>query len=131
MNYICCIYATAPFIEISSILKGLELIKNNSLDYAYCATEYSFPIQRAFYLQQDGKVAMFQPEHFNTRSQDLTKAYHDAGQLYWGSYEAYKKGIPFFSKNTMPIILDPSKVQDIDTPLDWKRAELIFKANEN
>ncbi|XQW85877.1 pseudaminic acid cytidylyltransferase [Thalassotalea piscium] len=131
VNNICCIYATAPFIEISSILKGLELMENNTLDYVYCATEYSFPIQRAFYLQDDGKVKMFQPEHFNTRSQDLTKAYHDAGQLYWGSIEAYKNGLPFFSKNTMPIILESSKVQDIDTPSDWIRAEQIYSLNSH
>lgn len=123
---ICCIYATAPFIEVNKLLSGLTLMQFHKLDYAYSATEFSFPIQRAFYLNNAGKVSMFYPEYFNTRSQDLTKAYHDAGQFYWGRYDAYKQGLPFFSANTMPVILDVSKVQDIDTPSDWKRAELIY-----
>ncbi|MCL1093797.1 pseudaminic acid cytidylyltransferase [Shewanella kaireitica] len=126
---ICCIYATAPFIEVNQLLSGLKLLEDHQLDYSYSATEFSFPIQRAFYLNDSGKVEMFYSDHFNTRSQDLTKAYHDAGQFYWGTYEAYKKGTPFFSANTIPVILDISKVQDIDTPSDWKRAELIFNLN--
>ncbi len=123
---ICCIYATAPFIEVKELKNGLELLNKYQLDYAYSATEFSFPIQRAFHLTENGKVKMFTPEHFNTRSQDLTKAYHDAGQFYWGRFQAYKQGLPFFSENTMPVILNPSKVQDIDTPSDWDRAELIY-----
>jgi N-acylneuraminate cytidylyltransferase len=126
---ICCIYATAPFIEVDKLLDGLSLMQVHKLDYAYSATEFSFPIQRAFYLNDAGKVSMFYPEYFNTRSQDLTKAYHDAGQFYWGRYDAYKQGIPFFSENTMPVILDVSKVQDIDTSSDWQRAELIYNLN--
>jgi N-acylneuraminate cytidylyltransferase len=123
---ICCIYATAPFIEVDKLLTGLKLLQENQLDYAYSATEFSFPIQRAFYLTEQGKVEMFSPEHFTTRSQDLIKAYHDAGQFYWGSFQAYKQGTPFFSENTMPVLLDITKVQDIDTPSDWNRAELIY-----
>jgi len=126
---ICCIYATAPFIEVDKLLNGLTLMQVHKLDYAYSATEFTFPIQRAFYLNDTGKESMFQPEHFNTRSQDLTKAYHDAGQFYWGRYGAYKQGIPFFSENTMPVILDATKVQDIDTSSDWLRAELIYNLN--
>jgi pseudaminic acid cytidylyltransferase len=126
---ICCIFATAPFIEVEKLLDGLSLMQVHKLDYAYSATKFSFPIQRAFYLNDAGKVSMFYPEHFNTRSQDLTKAYHDAGQFYWGRCDAYKCGIPIFSENTMPVILDVSKVQDIDTSSDWKRAELIYNLN--
>ncbi len=126
---ICCIYATAPFIEFEKLSQGLELLNKNKLDYAFSATEFVFPIQRAFYLTDENKVKMFSPENFNVRSQDLVKSYHDAGQFYWGTCLAYNEGIPFFSNNAMPVILDPSKVQDIDTPSDWLQAELIFEFN--
>ncbi len=71
---------------------------------------------------------MFQPEHFNTRSQDLPQAFHDAGQFYWGRGDAWCSGQALFSQDSAPVILPRHRVQDIDTPEDWERAEWLFKA---
>ena len=124
---ICCLYATAPFVTEKSLSEGLSLLSSCELDYAFSAAEFSFPIQRAFRLNENKKVEMFQPEHFNTRSQDLENSYHDAGQFYWGKCSAFKEGKPFFSSEAKPVILPSTRVQDIDTEEDWARAELIFK----
>ena len=43
-------------------------------------------------------IKMFQPEHFQTRSQDLPAAYHDAGQFYFGKTEAWLENIITFSE---------------------------------
>jgi len=69
---------------------------------------------------------MFQPDQYFTRSQDLEDAYHDAGQFYWGKTEAWRKCVALFGSQTAPILLPRWRVQDIDTPEDWKRAELMF-----
>ncbi len=124
---ICCLYATAPFVTPASLAKGLEMLTCERLDYCFSATEFNFPIQRAFRLDRAGRVEMFQPEYFNTRSQDLESAYHDAGQFYWGTCHAFAKGKPFFSANAKPVILPASQVQDIDTPDDWSKAEFLYK----
>jgi N-acylneuraminate cytidylyltransferase len=72
---------------------------------------------------------MFEPEHLNSRSQDLTKAYHDAGQFYFGMISAFLEGKSVFNKsNSKPLILPSYRVQDIDTLTDWTRAELMFSA---
>ena len=71
---------------------------------------------------------MFNPEHFNTRSQDLEKAWHDAGQFYWGQSNAWLAGRPLFSHAAVPVLLPRHRVQDIDTAEDWERAEWLFKA---
>lgn len=71
---------------------------------------------------------MFQPEHYQTRSQDLEPAYHDAGQFYWARTQAVLNDTPAFSDAAIPLILPRAQVQDIDTPEDWERAELMFKA---
>ena len=71
---------------------------------------------------------MFQPEHFNMRSQDLEEAWHDAGQFYWGNNLAWLEGKKLFSGNAAPVILPRHRVQDIDTQEDWVRAELLFSA---
>ena len=73
---------------------------------------------------------MFQPENLLTRSQDLEEAYHDAGQFYWGKAEAYLENKPVFSPQSCAILLPRERVQDIDTPEDWKRAEIMFQVLE-
>ncbi|MDI4652864.1 MULTISPECIES: pseudaminic acid cytidylyltransferase [Pseudoalteromonas] len=128
---ICCIYATAPFIQVEDLQKGRNYLTNKDVMYAFSATSFPFPIQRAFYLNQQSQVEMFQPEHLNTRSQDLPEAFHDAGQFYWCKVEAIEKEMPFFSTHSRPVILPRKRVQDIDTPEDWELAELLSAALRN
>lgn len=123
---VCCIYATAPFITVEDILTGEKKLAGH--DFAFSITSYAFPIQRALRLTSENTVAMFQPEHFNTRSQDLEEAYHDAGQLYWGSVDAWLEERMLFGEKSAPVILPRHRVQDIDTLEDWIRAEWLFKA---
>jgi len=125
-NHVCCIYATAPFVTADDIRNGLEALKESGSDYAFSVTSYPFPIQRAIKIKSDGRIEMFQPEHFSTRSQDLEEAYHDAGQFYWGLSEAWIQELPIFSKHAVPVMLPRHRVQDIDTPDDWIRAEILY-----
>ena len=128
LDLACCIYATAPFIRAEVIRRGLELIDSMGGDYAFSVASFGFPIQRAIRILPNGRTGMFQPEHFNTRSQDLEEAYQDAAQFYWGRPKAWKAGTPMFSEAAVPVILPRWRVQDIDTEEDWKRAELMFGA---
>lgn len=125
---VCCIYATAPFVEAADIRRGLTVLRESGADYAFSVTSYAFPIQRAIRINERGRVEMFNPEHFNTRSQDLEEAFHDAGQFYWGRAAAWLQGKQIFSPNALPVLLPRHRVQDIDTPEDWARAEWLFKA---
>jgi len=124
---VCCISATAPFIQSEDICKGFDILKNSSCDYALSVTSYSFPIQRAVRILRD-RIEMFNSEYFLVRSQDLELAYHDAAQFYWGRAAAWLAGQPLFSAESTPVILPRYRVQDIDTLEDWKYAELMFKA---
>lgn len=125
---VCCLYATAPFVQPEDIRRGLDIFAAQTVDYAFSVTSYAFPIQRAIRLTGEGRVAMFHPEHFTTRSQDLEEAFHDAGQFYWGRASAWGEGRPIFSAQAAPVLLPRHRVQDIDTPEDWQRAEWLFKA---
>lgn len=128
IEYACCIYATAPFISPEDLERGLERIREEDASYAFSVTSYAFPIQRAIRITAHGRVAMFYPEHFSTRSQDLEEAWHDAGQFYWGTAEAWLEERAIFSEGAVPVLLPRHRVQDIDTPEDWTRAEWMFKA---
>jgi len=127
-EYVCCVYATAPFVQVDDIQRGLGILEKTGSDYAFSVTSYAFPIQRAIRFTEQGRVEMFNPEHSNTRSQDLEEAYHDAGQFYWGRASAWLKGNAIFDSGSAPVLLPRHRVQDIDTPEDWVRAEWLFKA---
>lgn len=127
INAVCCIYATAPFIQPGDLVQGYNTLKSEDWDFVFVATEYVSPIQRSFRIQQDGSVRMFFPEQFESRSQDLPKAYHDAGQFYWGKPEAWVENRIVFSEKSTALIIPHYRVQDIDTEEDWRRAEIIFK----
>lgn len=124
---VCCVYATAPLLLPGDLRLGLARLEESGCDFAFSVASYPFPIQRALRIDRDGRVGMFWPEQFPTRSQDLEEAYHDAGQFYWGSAAAWLSGTAIFGSGSVPVILPRHRVQDIDTPEDWERAELMFK----
>lgn len=128
---VCCIYATAPFIRADDIKLGLEILEQAEADFAFSVTSFAFPIQRALKLRSDGRMDMFDPTQFQTRSQDLPDAYHDAGQFYWGKRSAWLSGAPIFGPGAAPVILPRHRVQDIDTLEDWRHAEGLMKALEH
>lgn len=129
-EYICTIYATAPFLQERYLIEGYEKLKKSDAVNSFSSTSMPFPIQRTFKLNQDGRCEMFTPEHFMTRSQDLEEAYQDAGQFYWANREKEKqnKNKVLFSEQSIPVILPRYLVQDIDTLEDWKRAEFMYEA---
>lgn len=126
LEAVCCIYATAPFLQARYIKEAYEKLLMCRSDYCFSATSFVFPIQRAIKLK-NGSIEMFYPEHFNTRSQDLEEAYHDAGQFYWGVPSAWCEAKRIFGKDSSVVVLPRYLVQDIDTLEDWKRAELMYK----
>lgn len=125
---VCCIYATAPFIQSDDIRRGGEALIQSGADFAFSVTSFSFPIQRAIRLRTDGRIEMFAPAQFQTRSQDLPDAYHDAGQFYWGTKSAWQSSAPIFGPGSVPVILPRYRVQDIDTLEDWEQAEWLMRA---
>ncbi|MXR29637.1 MULTISPECIES: pseudaminic acid cytidylyltransferase [unclassified Pseudomonas] len=125
---VCCIYATAPFVSSEDLRRGLNTLELSGSQYAFSVTSYAFPVQRAIRLTGTGRVEMFYPEYFNTRSQDLDESYHDAGQFYWGLADAWLQGKMIFSPESSAVLLPRHRVQDIDTPEDWVRAEWLYKA---
>lgn len=127
LNYVCCLYATAPFITDSVLCQAFQQLRQTQADYVFSVTTFPFPVQRALLINESQRVECLYPEHRFTRSQDLPPAYHDAGQFYFGKAEAFRQGTPLFSSVSSPLILPREQVQDIDTLEDWRRAELLFQ----
>ncbi|MDB9697939.1 pseudaminic acid cytidylyltransferase [Planktomarina temperata] len=127
LNFICCLYATAPFVRETDLKDGYETLLREGADFAFPISTYDYPIQRALRLRSDGRIEMYEPENFALRSQDLTEAYHDAGQFYWGTKSGWLSGAPILSPKSAPLFIPRYRVQDIDTEEDWIQAEKLFK----
>jgi N-acylneuraminate cytidylyltransferase len=123
----CCIYPTAPFIDSSSLRKGLDLLTAESYDSVFPVCAFSYPVQRSLVLQPGGRVQMKWPENLHQRSQDLEPCYHDAGQFYWVNVEKFLTDKNLFTNNTGAIVLNELEVQDIDNETDWKVAEMKYQ----
>lgn len=120
----CCIYATAPLIQPAQLKDGLQLLQQNDYDVVFPVVAFSYPVWRALNRNPDGKTKMQWPEYQMSRSQDLSPLYHDAGQWYWFNPQRISTGL--FTSNTGTIVLSEDQVQDIDTPTDWRLAEMKY-----
>lgn len=123
---VCCLYATAPLVQPCDLAAGLALLQPG-VTYVMAVTTFPYPIQRALLRDADGGVTMIAPEHMTTRSQDLKDTWHDAGQFYWARATTWAAGVPMFGEGARGLPLPRHRVQDIDTPEDWARAEALFK----
>lgn len=124
-EYMCCIYPTAPFITPEKLRSAMDLLKSGDFGEVIPVVAFSFPPQRAFVIE-DGSLVWKWEQYRNSRSQDLEKFYHDAGQFYM-----YRMRDFMLDENNAirraPMILPETEVQDIDNFEDWEIAELKYR----
>ncbi|OUR60371.1 pseudaminic acid cytidylyltransferase [Colwellia sp. 39_35_sub15_T18] len=132
INYVCCIYATAPFLQPCYLKQSLKQLKVTTYKhYAFSVTKFNYPVQRSFTLEGvQNNISLLEPESIGARSQDLAEVFHDAGQFYWALAHDFVniKGGGVFSDFSIPIVLPNYLVQDIDDEDDWRRAEYMYQA---
>lgn len=126
----CCIYPSAPFVTKKMLTDFYNFFKESNFDCVFPALRYSYPIQRALKIDTDGKMSMFNPEHIETRSQDLEFSYHDAGQFYWFNVQKLLNYGKLWTENTGVKVITEMQAQDIDTIEDWEIAEFKYKFNQ-
>jgi N-acylneuraminate cytidylyltransferase len=124
-DYCCCIYPTAPFITGDRLRTAFSMLKEKQADSVVPVVRFGFPIFRSFKIE-DGLVKMNWPEYMNSRSQDLTPAFHDCGQFYFLRVDKFLQTNHLFSDFTLPMEMPESEVQDIDNEEDWKIAEIKY-----
>jgi pseudaminic acid cytidylyltransferase len=127
---VCCIYPGAPFIQVDDLIGARLRLENSEAEYCFPVTDYPSAIQRALKLLRSGMMQPFYPEFEISRTQDSEQAYYDAGQFYWGKAAAWLKN-PKIHSSGLGYVIPNWRVVDIDTPDDWLRAELIYRALNN
>lgn len=122
----CCIYPCTPLLSPAKLAEALRLLDEQHLDCVFPVLPYSYPIQRAFVLN-DGKAQLMYPEFKDSRTQDLQPTFHDSGQFYWFDVSRFLATQELWTNNIGVIRLSEMEAQDIDTEDDWAMAELKFK----
>ncbi len=127
IEYACCIYPCVPFLQVTDLVDALNILLDCNADFVYPVTEYAHPVQRSMRRLPSGKMQFYSPKFELTRTQDLEKSYHDAGQFYWGKVAAWLDHKKMHTDGLgMPI---PNwRVVDIDSEDDWIRAAKIFQS---
>lgn len=126
-DYFACIYPTAPFVTAFKLADAMDLLKKEEGTEALISVvKFSFPPQRGFVIK-NGKIQYQYPQFERTRSQDLEPIYHDCGQFYFCSCEAFMKNHTLIQQRTIPYVMDEEEVQDIDTISDWNIAEAKYR----
>jgi pseudaminic acid cytidylyltransferase len=121
---LCCILATAPLLQPSTLRRADDLMDREDFDTVFPVVAFHYPIQRALRRDDQGRTAMFQPEHYASRSQDLEPAFHDAALFCWMTREVCVMKQPVFAGRAGSFVIDAMEAQDIDTEADWRMAEL-------
>lgn len=125
-THACGVYSTAALTTSDQIRRGFDtLMADEALTTVLPVVRFSYPVQRALALR-NGRLPMLHPEHYDSRSQDLEPAYHDAGQWYWLRVEKFLASKELMGANSGGIIVPELETQDIDTEEDWTLAELKF-----
>ena len=127
-DYVCEVFAPNPFLEISDLKKGFEKIKKQKSDYVFSATPYLFPFFRSFTYSKKKGLNFIVKKNIEKRSQDLDQIMCDAGQFYWAHKNTWLgKSKSNFTRGSSVIEIPLTRYHDLDTPEDWKRAELFSK----
>lgn len=122
----CCIYPTAPFITGERLNDAVEQLKASDADTLIPVLAFSYPPQRAMVIE-NGRLVFKYPQYLDSRSQDLERHYHDAGQFYVFRVEPFKRNRKLMLGDILPYELPELEVQDIDTPADWELAEVKYR----
>ncbi len=127
----CCIYPTTPLLTPEDLIAAYDIFSKEKYDVLLTCVAYDSPIQRAFELNAASEVILREPECINMRSQDLPKAYHDAGAFYFFEVDKFIQNKSLWVGRIGAYPLSDLKVQDIDNPDDWTLAELKFQLLSN
>lgn len=120
---LCVLYPCAPFVNTEDLFRAYQMLEK--YDCVIPVVKFDFPPLRSFYISES-KLLYKWPNFEKSRSQDLEELYHDAGQWYFFKNEDFFHQ-SMVKKSTYPFILESIRVQDIDSILDWKLAELKFQ----
>lgn len=126
-DLVACILPTAVLMSQEDLASAVELVTPDVSPFVVAVGRFSYPIQRALRLNEGAEVEMIWPKNYAMRSQDLEPCFHDAGQFYVGTLDAWRCRRTMFSAPATAKLIDDRRVMDIDVEDDWQRAEQLWQ----
>jgi len=119
---------TCPFVSVTDIQKGVEILADRHCDSVVSMTEIPETIQLACLMSQDNSVlpVFDNLEAGLTNSKFIKKYYKPSGAFYMGLWNYLLENKNFFKRSTKGVIIPPERSVDINTLQDLKYAESII-----
>jgi pseudaminic acid cytidylyltransferase len=127
LENVCCIYPCVPFIRAEDLIGAFRQIVDGGALYCFPVAHFPSSVQRSLRRLRDGKMKPLYPEFEKTRTQDLEPAYYDVGQFYWAKADTWLYSAHIHSDG-LGYVIPNWRAIDIDSPEDWHRAEILYKA---
>jgi N-acylneuraminate cytidylyltransferase len=121
---VCCIYATAVFVDPADLQEGARKLEGGA-DWVLALGRYATPIERA-YRRSGDRFVPDDPAAMSKRSQDLAPAFYDVGMFYWARAGTWTEPSARVWDGADGVVIPNERAVDIDTPDDWARAERLF-----
>ena len=128
---LACIYPCVPFLKSETLPNAYQIFINSNCDTLVPVVKFSFPIQRAFRIDENNFLQYREPENMLKRSQDLEPMFHDVGMFYFCKIEEMKRNKKLIGNKAAYIEMDEMQIQDIDNVSDWKMAEMKYRIMQN
>jgi N-acylneuraminate cytidylyltransferase len=136
---VVCLLPCTPLLKPDTLRNAIKAYKRfhaatDEMLVSVC--EYAHPIARAMGIEDARGRTTGTLWQLDDRA-DMSKstggmcpAYHDAGQFYIATAKRWRSGEAILSDGAKPWLLSRCEAIDIDTPEDWRMAELIYKGME-
>ena len=122
------LYACAPLLEAADLQAAMQLYDRlGAAKVVLGAASYPAPVEWAYRLEANARLAPLQPGMFQKRSQDLSPAYYDAGAFALFPMTRILDDAPHDERDFHGYVLPRHKAVDIDDAEDWRLAELLYR----
>lgn len=133
-DFLAGVLVTGPFKKSIHVREAVELfIENEGKKNIISVTQFDYPPQFGFRMQENKGLEMLQPEAFNksTNSKFSEILYHNNGVIWVGEVNNYLENKTFYKGDLLGYKMDQLSSYDIDYPYQFEIAEVLAKKIEN
>ena len=130
-DVIVLLQPTSPLRDAGEIQKAMALLQKSKADsvVSLCLAEHSPHWMKV--LKGNRVYPLLKNAKENSRRQDLPPVYHINGAIYITRYKTLMTQKRILGRDTRAFVMDAASSVDIDTPLDFKTAEMILREKKN